>query len=70
MRLHVKLTKQEHEKLARIRGDNKWRAWLLGISDQIIAMRDRNELLQNEVEQLKKDKRELEEQIRMLMVTP
>ena len=59
MRLHVKLTKQEHAKLKKQRGDNKWRPWLLSIPEQLMAMRDRNEVLQNEVNQLKKDNQDM-----------
>jgi len=67
MRLHVKLSVAEHNKLSRIRGDNKWRAWLLGIVDQIIAMRDRNEVLQIRVNMLEKDNDELREHVSSLI---
>ena len=67
MRLHVELTVAEHEKLSRIRGDNKWRAWLMQITDQIIAMRDRNEVLQIRVNMLEKDNDELREHVSSLI---
>ena len=59
VKLHVDLSKEEHEKLSKLRGTMKWRPWLLTIEKQLSAMADRVEWQKNRADQLEQDNNDL-----------
>lgn len=64
--IHVKLHPVEFDRVVRMRGENKWKEWLLSLPDQFRTLTERVELYERRNTEYEAENEQLKERLRVL----